>query len=59
MDQVQVPAKPGNSHYHLNLACLEAAAPGIPIQLEVPEDVKVKLLDCHKLVLLSQFGLYT
>ena len=54
---VQVPSNPSNSHYHLDVRCLQAVSPGVPLKLVVPEDVKIKLKDCHKLLLLSNFGL--
>ena len=56
---IQVPATPSNYHYHLELSCVQAASPGLTtINLTIPDDVKLKLRDCHKLALLSKFGVY-
>ena len=56
--QMKTPSTPSNSHYHLNLQCIRAAAPSfMPSELVIPEDVLANLTDVHKGYVFGMLGI--
>ena len=51
-------SSPSNVPYHANLSCSRQRCPNFDLNaVEVPDDVKAKLLPIHWLFLLQTFGL--
>lgn len=57
-DEMKTLSTPNNSHYHINLNCIRAAAPSfLPSELVVPDDVLAYLTDVHKGFIFGMLGI--